>query len=147
LINEELTRTYLPHLRTQFEQGRPILFTGAGFSCAAKNVLGEDLPAGRGLKEKLWPICFPGIDFDPDTSLQDLYQYAAKRHRAALSELLTKTFSVSETGFHYGIGRTLLCHGPESIRSTLTTWILSRHVLSTCPAKSALCQRPMQTAG
>ena len=98
MINEELTRTYLPHLQTQFERGRPILFTGAGFSCAARNVLGENLPVGKGLKEKLWPICFPDIAFDPDTSLQDLYQYAAKRHRAPLSELLTKTFSVTESG-------------------------------------------------
>ena len=96
MTNEELTRTYVPHLRTQFEQGRPILFTGAGFSCAAKNALGENLPVGKGLKEKLWPICFPEAAFDAETSLQDLYQYAVKRHRAALSELLTKTFSVSE---------------------------------------------------
>ena len=95
-IEEQLTRTYLPHLRTQFEQGRPILFTGAGFSCAAKNPLGENLPAGKGLKDKLWTICFPGAVLDTETSLQDLYQYAAKRHRSALVEMLNKTLSVAE---------------------------------------------------
>jgi hypothetical protein len=94
VLDDELTRTYIPHLKAQFEQGRPILFTGAGFSCAAKNILGENLPAGRQLREKLWPLCFPDLPFDPDTSLPDLYQYAAKRHPARLTETLTKILSV-----------------------------------------------------
>jgi hypothetical protein len=89
--DDELTRIYIPHLKAQFEQGRPIFFTGAGFSCAAKNILGASLPAGRGLREIIWPLCSP---FDPDTSLPDLYQYAAKRHSASLTEILTKTLSV-----------------------------------------------------
>jgi hypothetical protein len=94
VTDDELERIFIPHLRTQFEQGRPILFTGAGFSCAAKNILGEDLPSGRRLKEKLWPICFPDSPFDPDTTLQDLYEYAVRRNRNRLTEVLTQTLSV-----------------------------------------------------
>ena len=59
----ELETTYIPHLRAQFERGRPILFTGSGFSMAAKNIDGQGLPSGPGLRELIWPICFQVILF------------------------------------------------------------------------------------
>ena len=94
MTGDEISRVYIPHLKTQFEQGRPLLLTGAGFSASAKNIEGKNLPTGRQLKEILWPICFPASSFDPDTSLQDLYQYAATRHASALKEVLTRALSV-----------------------------------------------------
>ena len=94
MIEDDLKQIYIPHLRSQFERGRPILFTGAGFSCAARNVLGENLPTATKLKETLWSICFAETQFDPTTSLQDLYEYALKRNRNQLTELLAKTLSV-----------------------------------------------------
>jgi hypothetical protein len=75
----DLESTYIPHLRAQFERGRPILFTGAGFSMAAKNIEGEHLPSGAKLRELLWPICFPNDAFDDDTTLSDLFDYALRR--------------------------------------------------------------------
>ena len=81
---EDLQRTYIPHLRTQFERARPILFTGAGFSVTARNSSGETLPAYAALQEKLWDLCFPGEAFEarisnliqtsrPSSGLERLY--------------------------------------------------------------------------
>jgi hypothetical protein len=92
----DLETTYIPHLRAQFERGRPILFTGAGFSMAAKNIAGEHLPSGAKLRELLWPICFPNDAFDDDTTLPDLFDYALRRFPVKLSEILNRTFTVSE---------------------------------------------------
>jgi hypothetical protein len=93
---EELANIYIPHLRAQFERGRPILFTGAGFSMSAKNVNGELLPSGASLKEILWPICFPDEPFDSQTPLQDIYDFALRRHKTRLTEILTQTFTVAD---------------------------------------------------
>ena len=41
---KDLQRICIPHLRTQFKRAQPILFTGAGFSVAARNSSGETLP-------------------------------------------------------------------------------------------------------
>jgi len=91
----ELETTYIPHLRAQFERGRPILLTGAGFSMAAKNIEGSGLPSGPGLRQLLWPICFPGDPFEESSSLPDLYDFAMRRAAGQLSELLSRTFTVS----------------------------------------------------
>ena len=68
----DLEDIVLPHLHAQFERGRVVLFTGAGFSLTAKNLLGESLPSSKGLAEKIWPLCFPSVPFDESSSLQDL---------------------------------------------------------------------------
>ena len=91
---EDLQRTYIPHLRTQFERARPILFTGAGFSVTARNSSGETLPAYAALQEKLWDLCFPGEAFEDGATLQHLFEHALIRHRYALGNLLTNLLSV-----------------------------------------------------
>jgi SIR2-like domain len=96
---DEIDNIYVPHLRAQFERGRPILFTGAGFSMSAKNVSGATLPSAPAFKKILWPICFPNSEFDPDVSLQDLYDFSIRRAKGRLSELLLRTFTVAEDEF------------------------------------------------
>lgn len=104
---DELETTYIPHLRAQFERGRPILFTGAGFSLSARSVDGKFLPTARGLKEDLWALCFPDDKFDSETTLPDLFEFAVHRNKAKLSELLTRTFTVSETDLPSWYGNVL----------------------------------------
>ena len=94
---EDLQRIYIPHLRTQFERAQPILFTGAGFSVAAKNLSGETLPTYAALQEKLWELCFPGEAFEDSSNLQYLFEHALLRHGNALASLLTNLLSV-DTG-------------------------------------------------
>ena len=85
---EKLERTWIPHIRTQFERGRPILFTGAGFSSGAKNLLGEPIPIASDLKQRLWALCYPGSAFEESCSLQDLYEDALGKHRKGVTDLL-----------------------------------------------------------
>jgi hypothetical protein len=85
---EKLERTWIPHIRTQFERGRPILFTGAGFSSGAKNILGEPIPIASDLKQRLWTLCYPGSAFEESCSLQDLYEDALGKHRKGVTDLL-----------------------------------------------------------
>ncbi len=93
-VPDELHKTWIPHLYGQFERGRPILFTGAGFSLAAKNTGGASIPSYGQLKEGLWNLCFPADPFDSGSNLQDLYDHALLRHRKQLSELLIRAFTV-----------------------------------------------------
>ena len=93
-VPSELQKNWIPHLRGQFERARPILFTGAGFSIGLRNTAGEPIPSYAKLKEALWTLCFPADPFDNGSNLQDLYEHALLRHRKALSDLLTKSFSV-----------------------------------------------------
>src|SRR5689334_18172313 len=90
----ENLQNVLGHLGNQFEKATPILFTGAGFSLAAKNVLGEQVPGAYALREKLWKLCFGDAPFEDASSLQDLYQTALNRHSGDLTKLLIATFSV-----------------------------------------------------
>jgi len=92
--DDVLHKIWIPHLYGQFERGRPILFTGAGFSLAAKNTGGEGVPSYGQLKEHLWNLCFPDDPFDTGSNLQDLYDHALIRHRTQLSDLLIRSFTV-----------------------------------------------------
>ena len=94
LAAEELQRFYIPHLRTQFEHAAPILFTGAGFSAAAKNVSGQPLPLYAGIREQLWNLCFPDDPVETGSDLQILFDHALIHHRAALADLVTRHLSV-----------------------------------------------------
>lgn len=94
MATDELKRSWIPHLRGQFERARPILFTGAGFSIGPKNVKGVSLPSFDGLRKKLWDICFPGTPFEEGNSLQDLYEHAAIRRKKQLTELLQAELTV-----------------------------------------------------
>lgn len=91
----EMNPNWIEHLKGQFEQGRPILFTGAGFSLAAENILEQEIPSYSALKERLWNLCFPGDPFDPASGLQDLYEHALQRHRNELKDLLSRSFAVN----------------------------------------------------
>ncbi|HYN15931.1 MAG TPA: SIR2 family protein [Terriglobales bacterium] len=92
--NDELQKNWIPHLRGQFERGRPILFTGAGFSLAVRNTAGDSIPSYSDIKRRLWELCFPGDPFDNNSGLQDLYEHAYLRHRKQLSEILRRSFTV-----------------------------------------------------
>lgn len=96
-LPDELHKTWIPHLYGQFERGRPILFTGAGFSLAAKNTNGESIPSYGQLKESIWNLCFPGDLFDPGSNLQDLYDHALLRHQKQLADLLIRSFTVDSS--------------------------------------------------
>jgi hypothetical protein len=91
---EELERIWIPHLSGQFERARPVLFTGAGFSRAAKNISGVPLPSVTELKGRLWELCFPGKEFDNRSSLQDIYEHALLRHGKSLADLMTRLLTV-----------------------------------------------------
>ena len=90
----DLERIYIPHLRTQFQRAQPILFTGAGFSAAAKNSSGETLPTYAAIQEKLWDVCFPGEPFEEESTLPDLFEHALKRRRNELLSVLKNLLSV-----------------------------------------------------
>lgn len=85
-----INRSWFLHIQSQFERGRPILFTGAGFSLGARNICGDHVPAASALRTMLWELCFPGTAVEDGSSLQDLYEHALRRHRTELSELLTR---------------------------------------------------------
>jgi hypothetical protein len=93
------------YLKTQFERGRIILFTGAGFTATSKNLDGESVPVGGELAQKIWPLCFPSLPFDPTASLQDIYQAALGKDAKRLRELLVRKLSVDPKSIPDAIGR------------------------------------------
>jgi tetratricopeptide (TPR) repeat protein len=84
LVDERL-RT---RLAGQISRGSAMLFTGAGFSMAARNRDGENLPSTRQLRDDLWEIAFPGTPVDERSSLGDTYAVAVRQHERAVGELL-----------------------------------------------------------
>ena len=93
-IEEQLERTFIPHLKTQFSLGLPVLLTGAGFSLGASNHEGQALPSYKDLQAELWDLCFPGEEFD-ESSLQDLYDHAVRRQPKETEPLLRKLLTVN----------------------------------------------------
>lgn len=75
----------LEYLARRMKRQQPILFTGAGFSYEAKNVHGQELPLGEGLKKLMLDefLCLdPTSDEYGDwckTTLADVYEYAVSR--------------------------------------------------------------------
>lgn len=61
---------------SQFDPTSSVLFLGAGFSAEATNVLGVNLPAGRGLEEELKRRA--GLPMEDPAELQDLPAYAVE---------------------------------------------------------------------
>ena len=84
----------LPHLRTQFGKARGILFTGAGFSREAKNILGEPLPSVLEVRQRLWSLAFGDEAFDETASLQDIYHAARLRNYRQVKQSLTDWLTV-----------------------------------------------------
>ena len=97
MTEEEIKATAIPHLQNQFERGFPVLFTGAGFSLGAKSRSGKPVPGVDDLKREMWKLCFPDAAFEPQTTLQDLYDTALRYHRARLAALLADAFSIEST--------------------------------------------------
>jgi hypothetical protein len=93
-LPDTINPNWIAHLRNQFQIARPVLFTGAGFSSATRNILGETVPTVWELKKKLWTICFPGENFDESVRLPDLFEHALLRNRNALRKVLTQSFTI-----------------------------------------------------
>lgn len=90
----ELDESVIPYLVTQFRLATPVLFTGAGFSVAAKASTREPLPGLRALHGELWSICFPTDEFDASSSFPSLVDHARLRHPTQLRELLHRRLTV-----------------------------------------------------
>jgi hypothetical protein len=89
-----INENWVLHLQSQFERARPILFTGAGFSAGARNTCGESVPSAGALRTMLWELNFPGMPIEDGSSLQNLYEFALRRNRTKLSELLVRHLTV-----------------------------------------------------
>lgn len=95
MIDEQkLKSIYKPHLRGQLEQGQAVLFTGAGFSRGANNILGNPLPGVGELIDTYSKICYPDSPVDEGATLQDLYDAANSQHHKNLTETTTQILSV-----------------------------------------------------
>jgi len=83
---QKLKNTYIPHIRTQIRVGNIILFTGAGFSLGAKNILGEHPPLANDLKKIYWELCYGEEEFDDESSLMDIFDSCLRKNPKSLRE-------------------------------------------------------------
>ncbi len=95
MMEDHLTKIYIPHLAGQFRQATPVLLTGAGFSRGAKNLQGGSIPIPDELCREIWTISFPGEEYEEGSSLQDLFEDARLRHANKLRDRLTELLTVS----------------------------------------------------
>jgi hypothetical protein len=93
-ISSSLPYELIPQLSRAFNNARPILFTGAGFSAGAANISGNNIPLAGNLTERIWSLLYGATPLDPATSLQDIYANALRAKRNALSELLRDQMTV-----------------------------------------------------
>ncbi len=84
----------IEYLTFQFQENRPILMAGAGFSRDAKDSSGRALPTGSELAEEIWHLCQPDRPFEPGNTLADLFQLALRQRRTALETLLRARLTV-----------------------------------------------------
>jgi len=105
MTEEEIRHTAIPHLAGQFSRGLVVIFTGAGFSRDASNILGNPVLLVNEMKQDLWKICFPSLVYDSSTSLQELFDYALIRHRNELTNLLLSSFTVDADSVPEWYGR------------------------------------------
>jgi SIR2-like domain/Protein of unknown function (DUF815) len=87
----------LARLKSQLSRGEIILFTGAGFSVGTADHSGRPTPSSGDLKRELWAICYPGEEFDGNSSLGDLYAAALRRSRSELENLLNTRFRIDSS--------------------------------------------------
>jgi hypothetical protein len=93
-VKPELPSGVIPYLRRRFEQGDMVLFTGAGFSLAAKNQGGESVPSVSQLRAMLTGLVYPGSEPDDEDSLQHLFGLAQSRAGNRLRDLVRTQFTV-----------------------------------------------------
>ncbi len=85
----------LRELAGVIESGDAMLFTGAGFSCDARDLDGNCLPDSKEMIAELWPIVF---DEEPDeSSLADLYDVALVRAPDRLHEYVARRLRIGDT--------------------------------------------------
>lgn len=72
------TKAQEEYLLRRLNRNDVILFLGAGFSFDAENSLGERLPLGKTLSQKIWEAMYAEPFIDYGTSLQDMYQVFLK---------------------------------------------------------------------
>ena len=89
-------------LRSAFRSGRALLFTGAGFSSAARDRSGRPLPSTSELTDALWDLCFPGEARDA-SQLQDLFEHARRTRDKELDALVRERLLVDPSSLpeHY----------------------------------------------
>lgn len=93
--SDQLARV-VEYLGSKFLRGQPVLFTGAGYSLAARDQDGRSLPTGEKLAGELWKASGVTEDLDEDSSLQEVYQVALRSKFGAVKELLTGRFRVDQ---------------------------------------------------
>ena len=91
---DKLNSTYVPHIKNQTRTANLILFTGAGFSAGARNILGSNLPLGNELKQKYWKLCYADDEFEEDSKLADLYDACLIKNRKELISTTRNLFSI-----------------------------------------------------
>src|SRR5262249_33781360 len=85
------------YLARHVSKGDLALFTGAGVSLSARNVLGRPIPSVGALSRALWEIAFPEDPFDASPSLPDIYDAAANRAGGQVKSLLSTALRVDPT--------------------------------------------------
>jgi hypothetical protein len=95
----------VPYLQGRFERADIILFSGAGFSNAARSLSGTPVPLGDDLRKMLWRLCYPSEAFDERAELPDLYANALRHQRGALTTLMQEQFTVDRNSLpeHYSL--------------------------------------------
>ena len=84
----------IPYLKNRLERGDMVLFTGAGFSLGALNVLGDHVPSVDELRAALNQLVYPGTSLDEDDGLQDLFGLARRQGWNRLRDLMSQQFAV-----------------------------------------------------
>jgi hypothetical protein len=77
----------------QLRLGNLVLFTGAGFSLAARDHQGRPIPLGGTVTKELWAEAFPGEAYD-NSSLQDVFEALQRSNPKKLASYLGERFSV-----------------------------------------------------
>ena len=91
---DKLNNTYIPHIRSQLRAANTILFTGAGFSLGAKNVLGETPPLAKDLKMLCWEICYGKEEVDDEFTLSDIYDNCLNKNPKGLASKVSQKLSI-----------------------------------------------------
>lgn len=94
-VAHDLPAHAAPYLKSRLQRGDMVLFTGAGFSVAARNVLGDHIPSVDTLRAALSELVYPGKPLADDDALQDLFGLAKQRAWNQLRDLLRHQFSVA----------------------------------------------------
>jgi Mrp family chromosome partitioning ATPase/tetratricopeptide (TPR) repeat protein len=86
-----LEPSVLAYLAERMRRADTILFTGAGFSRGATNLIGDAIPIGQELAKLIWALCYPREPYDGVSKLEDLFGVASSRNPKGLSDVLQRT--------------------------------------------------------